>query len=142
EPTVALDGGEMDSMLRFVAAGIGVAILPAVVVTEIVSPDSPVVVRRLLPRLTRSLVVARRRDRYFSTAAREFTSVLESAARPIPTSPPALAVTRGSRVAGTPASPLAGNQGAALAVDPGTLVARKLGAALAVDRDSPLAGNP
>jgi hypothetical protein len=30
--------------------------------------------------LTRSLVVARRRDRYFSAAGREFTTVLEEAA--------------------------------------------------------------
>jgi len=37
--------------------------------------------RRLQPRLTRSLVIARRRDRYFSAAAREFTTVLGEAAR-------------------------------------------------------------
>jgi DNA-binding transcriptional LysR family regulator len=83
EPQVALDGGEMDSMLRFVAAGIGLGILPAMVVSEIQpSNDANVVVlRRLQPRLTRALVIARRRDRYFSAAAREFTTVLEEAAR-------------------------------------------------------------
>jgi DNA-binding transcriptional LysR family regulator len=81
EPQVALDGGEMDSMLRFVAAGIGVAILPEMVVTDVQPADSPVVLRRLQPRLTRSLVIARRRDRYFSAAAREFTTVLEEAVR-------------------------------------------------------------
>ena len=83
EPQVALDGGEMDSMLRFVAAGIGLAILPEMVLSD-VEPESdggPVVLRRLHPRLTRSLVIARRRDRYFSAAAREFTTVLEEAAR-------------------------------------------------------------
>ncbi len=80
EPVVALDGGEMDSMLRFVAAGMGVAILPEMVLTDIDRPDGPVAVRRLQPRLTRSLVLARRRDRYFSAAAREFTGVLEEAA--------------------------------------------------------------
>jgi DNA-binding transcriptional LysR family regulator len=78
EPNVALDGGEMDSMLRFVGAGIGVAILPEMVLTEVLQQDGPVAVRRLRPRLSRSLVLARRRDRYFSAAAREFTSVLES----------------------------------------------------------------
>jgi hypothetical protein len=41
-----------------------------------------VAVRRLQPRLTRSLVIARRRDRYFSAAAREFTTVLVEAAHP------------------------------------------------------------
>jgi DNA-binding transcriptional LysR family regulator len=81
EPHVALDGGEMDSMLRFVAAGIGLAILPEMVVSDVEPADSPVVLRRLQPRLTRALVIARRRDRYFSAAAREFTTVLEEAAR-------------------------------------------------------------
>jgi LysR family transcriptional regulator, transcription activator of glutamate synthase operon len=81
EPYVALDGGEMDSMLRFVAAGIGLAILPEMVLAEIDSRDGPVALRRLQPRLGRSLVLARRRDRYFSAAAREFFSVLEATAR-------------------------------------------------------------
>jgi LysR family transcriptional regulator, transcription activator of glutamate synthase operon len=81
EPTVALDGGEMDSMLRFVAAGIGVAILPAMVVADVDRDGGgPVAVRRLQPGLSRALVIARRRDRYFSAAAREFTSFLKAAA--------------------------------------------------------------
>ena len=81
EPLVALDGGEMDSMLRFVAAGIGLAILPEMVLAEVDRPDGPVAVRRLRPKLTRALVLARRRDRYFSAAAREFTDVLAETAR-------------------------------------------------------------
>jgi DNA-binding transcriptional LysR family regulator len=81
EPQVALDGAEMDGMLRFVGAGIGIAILPEMVVADVVTPNSPVIVRPLRPRLTRSLVVARRRDRYFSAAAREFTSLLARTAR-------------------------------------------------------------
>src|SRR5205814_6741471 len=59
EPDVALDGGEMDSMLRFVAAGMGLAILPEMVLAGIDSRDQAVAVRRLLPRLSRSLVLAR-----------------------------------------------------------------------------------
>jgi DNA-binding transcriptional LysR family regulator len=81
EPVVALDGGEMDSMLRFVAAGIGVAILPEMVLAEVDRDDGPVAVRHLQPRLSRSLVLARRRDRYLSAAAREFAAVLEDGAR-------------------------------------------------------------
>jgi hypothetical protein len=54
EPYVALDGGEMDSMLRFVAAGIGLAILPEMVVAELDADEGPVALRRLLPRLSRS----------------------------------------------------------------------------------------
>jgi len=82
EPYVALDGAEMDSMLRFVAAGLGLAILPEMVLAEIDAHAGPVALRRLVPRLSRSLVLARRRDRYFSAAAREFFSVLESTAQP------------------------------------------------------------
>jgi LysR family transcriptional regulator, transcription activator of glutamate synthase operon len=81
EPQVALDGGEMDSMLRFVAAGIGLAILPEMVLSDVEADDSTVVLRQLQPRLTRSLVIARRKDRYFSAAAREFSTVLEESAR-------------------------------------------------------------
>ncbi|MCA1644210.1 MAG: LysR family transcriptional regulator [Chloroflexi bacterium] len=81
EPEVALDGSEMDSMLRFVGAGIGLAILPEMVLAEIDAANGPVAIRRLLPRLSRSLVLARRRDRYFSAAAREFAGVLEETAR-------------------------------------------------------------
>jgi LysR family transcriptional regulator, transcription activator of glutamate synthase operon len=80
EPRVALDGGEMDSLLRFVAAGIGLAILPEMVVGDVDAHDGSVAVRRLLPRLSRSLVIARRRDRYFSAAAREFATLLGDAA--------------------------------------------------------------
>lgn len=80
EPNVALDGGEMDSMLRFVAAGIGVAILPEMVLSDVGPRDGAVAVRRLQPRLSRALVIARRRDRYFSAAARTFATVLERSA--------------------------------------------------------------
>jgi DNA-binding transcriptional LysR family regulator len=80
EPRIGLDGGEMDSVLRFVAAGIGLAILPAMVLSDVDPVNGPCVVRIQSPRMTRSLVLARRRDRYFSAAAREFAAVLEDAA--------------------------------------------------------------
>lgn len=77
EPRVALDGGEMDSMLRFVAAGIGIAILPAMVMRDASPRAGPVALGIEGPPLSRSLVIARRRDRYFSAAAREFTAILK-----------------------------------------------------------------
>jgi len=80
EPAIGLDGGEMDSVLRFVAAGIGLAILPEMVLADLDAHDAAVAVRRLLPKLSRSLVLARRRDRYFSGAAREFADVLSATA--------------------------------------------------------------
>ena len=76
EPRVVLDGCEMDSVLRFVAAGIGVAILPAMVLSDVDPATGPAAVRLQGARLSRSLVIARRRDRYFSAAGREFARVL------------------------------------------------------------------
>jgi DNA-binding transcriptional LysR family regulator len=81
EPRVALDGGEMDSVLRFVAEGLGIAILPEMVMSDVDPRTGPVAVRLQAPRLSRSLVMARRRDRYFSAAAQEFMRVLRDAAQ-------------------------------------------------------------
>ena len=79
EPNVALDGGEMDSVLRFVAEGLGIAILPEMVLGDVDPRTGPVAVRLQSPRLTRTLVLARRRDRYFSAAAQEFMRMLRAA---------------------------------------------------------------
>ena len=83
EPRLALDGGEMDSVLRFVAAGLGVAVVPSMVVEA----GGPVRGVRLAPALSRTVAFAHRRDRALSRAARELVAVLrrhswkESAAR-------------------------------------------------------------
>ena len=53
---------------------------PADMLADLGSQDGAVAVRRLLPKLSRSLVLARRRDRYFSAAAREFAGVLSTTA--------------------------------------------------------------
>ena len=89
-PSIALDGCEMDTVLRFVEAGIGVSLLPAPMIATGAasgagagralrkeSGGGPVAVRIVEPVLTRSLVMARRRDRYFSSAAREFSGLLQ-----------------------------------------------------------------
>ena len=73
EPRLALDGGEMDSVLRFVAAGLGVAVVPSMVV----EPDGPLRGIRVTPlSLTRTLALAHRRDRPLSGAARELVALL------------------------------------------------------------------
>jgi DNA-binding transcriptional LysR family regulator len=79
EPRVALDGGEMDSVLRFVAENLGVAVLPAMVLRDVDPRRGPAAVRLHSPRLTRTLVLARRRDRYFSASAQEFMRILRAA---------------------------------------------------------------
>jgi DNA-binding transcriptional LysR family regulator len=75
-PHVVLDGAEMDSVPRFVAAGVGVSILPALVLRDPAYSYGQVAVHVNAPRLMRSLVIAHRRDRYFSSAARAFSLVL------------------------------------------------------------------
>jgi DNA-binding transcriptional LysR family regulator len=77
EPRVALDGGEMDSVLRLVAAGIGVTLLPETVLRGGHGGSSGSVgVRVTDVPLRRSLALARRKDRYESAAARAFVELL------------------------------------------------------------------
>jgi DNA-binding transcriptional LysR family regulator len=75
EPRVSLDGGEMDSVLRFVASGLGVAILPQTVL-EGRGADAPVGVPLADPLLRRTLALARRTDRAYPAAARAFAGLL------------------------------------------------------------------
>ena len=74
-PTFAIEGGEMDGVLRMTAAGIGVAVVPSVVV----DPSGPLrAVRIAKPPLTRTIGFANRRDRRPSRAAREFTDTVRT----------------------------------------------------------------
>jgi len=72
-PRLAVEGAEMDGVLRMAAAGIGVAIVPSIVLPA----DGPLRTVRLAQPLTRTIGFARRRDRRQSRAAIE----LESAVR-------------------------------------------------------------
>ncbi len=74
EPKVVIEGGEMDSVLRFVSAGLGVALVPEMVARE--PATGFVAVPLAEPRLTRKLAIARRRDRYMSSAARQFMATM------------------------------------------------------------------
>ncbi|HLZ48031.1 MAG TPA: LysR family transcriptional regulator [Candidatus Limnocylindria bacterium] len=65
-PTFAIEGAEMDGVLRMAAAGVGVAVVPRMVVER----GGPLVAVRLAqPTLIRSVGVAFRRDRQHSRAA-------------------------------------------------------------------------
>jgi DNA-binding transcriptional LysR family regulator len=76
EPTFALEGGEMDSVLRLAEAGIGAAVVPAMVV----APGGPLrAVRFSAPGLSRTIGMANRRDRPLSRAARAFAASLSDA---------------------------------------------------------------
>ena len=72
EPSFALEGGEMDGVLRFTAAGLGVAVVPSLVI----DPAGPLRAIRLAEPLTRTIGFANRKDRHLSRAAREFVATV------------------------------------------------------------------
>jgi DNA-binding transcriptional LysR family regulator len=77
EPSFALEGGEMDSVLRLAATGIGVAVVPSLVV----DPAGPLRAVRLTEPLTRTIGFANRRDRRLSRAGREFVEMVRGLVR-------------------------------------------------------------
>src|SRR5437868_1363142 len=77
EPVFALEGGEMDGVLRFAAAGIGVAVVPSLVI----DPAGPLRAIRLAEPLTRTIGFANRRDRRLSRAGREFVETVRALVR-------------------------------------------------------------
>src|SRR3989449_6934056 len=66
EPTLALEGGEMDGVLRLAAAGLGVAIVPSLVI----EPAGPLRAVRLAESPTRTIGLADPRRRRPSPAGR------------------------------------------------------------------------
>ncbi len=78
EPTFALEGGEMDGVLRLTAAGLGVAVVPSLVI----DPKGPLrAVRLARPALTRTIGFAHRRDRHLSRAAQAFVDAVRGLLR-------------------------------------------------------------
>jgi DNA-binding transcriptional LysR family regulator len=74
EPTFALEGGEMDGVLRMTAAGVGVAVVPSLVIEK----RGPLRAVRIQPALTRAIAFAHRRDRRLSRAAQEFIATVRA----------------------------------------------------------------
>src|SRR5256885_5948668 len=90
EPTLALEGGEMDGVLRLAAAGLGVAVVPSLVI----DPAGPLRAVRLADPITRTIGFANRRDRRLSRAGREFVDTPRALVRGrewLRTPPPRLA---------------------------------------------------
>jgi DNA-binding transcriptional LysR family regulator len=73
EPSFAVDGGEMDAVLSFVEAGLGVALVPGIVLARRpgvrITPLAP-------PGVRRTIAVARRRDVVPTHAGRELRRIL------------------------------------------------------------------
>ena len=77
-PRFAVEGGEMDAVLQMVAAGLGVAVVPGMVVRHL--PTVRVVPFRS-PRITRTVALAHRRDVELAGAAREFARSVREVVR-------------------------------------------------------------
>ena len=71
EPPFAVEGGEMDAVLRFVEAGLGVAVVPGIVLA-----DRPRLHASPLVGQRRTVALAHRSDAPPTTAARAFQAVL------------------------------------------------------------------
>src|SRR2546428_8132992 len=67
EPTLALEGGEMDGVLRLAAAGLGVAVVPSLVI----DPAGALRAVRLADPLTRPIGFPNPRDRRLTPAGRD-----------------------------------------------------------------------
>ncbi|HWO65468.1 MAG TPA: LysR family transcriptional regulator substrate-binding protein, partial [Umezawaea sp.] len=75
EPSFAVEGGEMDAVLRFVEAGLGVALVPSMVLaTRPLLHGTPLT----SPGIRRTIALAHRTDVAPTGAARAFRSVLLS----------------------------------------------------------------
>jgi len=91
EPSFALEGAEMDGVLRLAAAGLGVAVVPSLVI----DPAGPLRAVRLAEPITRTIGFANRRDRRLSRAGREFVDTVRTLVRGrewLRSRPPGLAV--------------------------------------------------
>jgi DNA-binding transcriptional LysR family regulator len=93
-PTFAVEGGEMDGVLRLTATGLGAAIVPSLVV----EPRGALhAIRFARSTLTRTIGLAYRRDRGLSRAAQELVETMRALVRDrswLKTSPPGLTVLR------------------------------------------------
>lgn len=80
EPSLAVDGGEMDAVLSFVEAGLGVALVPGIVVARRpglrITPLAP-------PGVERTIALAHRRDGVPTHAARALRRILRNHLRSV-----------------------------------------------------------
>jgi DNA-binding transcriptional LysR family regulator len=75
EPNIAVDGGEMDAVLRFVEAGLGVAVVPSMVLPGRVKLRATSLAA---PGIQRTVAIAHRTDVPPTSAARAFQATLLS----------------------------------------------------------------
>ncbi|WP_141578129.1 LysR family transcriptional regulator [Actinomadura sp. WMMA1423] len=86
EPRFAVEGGEMDAVLRFVEVGLGIAVVPSMVLagrpglrgTPLVLADEEARRGRHGPGLLRTIALAHRKDVELTHAARAFQETLQT----------------------------------------------------------------
>ena len=86
EPRFAVEGGEMDAVLRFVEVGLGIAVVPSMVLagrpglrgTPLVLADEETRRGRHGPGLLRTIALAHRKDVELTHAARAFQETLQT----------------------------------------------------------------
>ncbi|WP_313813467.1 LysR family transcriptional regulator [Glutamicibacter sp.] len=78
DPNIVIDGGEMDAVLRFVQAGLGVAVVPATVLTQSTGLRS---VQLVDPQLQRTIGLEHRRDVTLTTAVAAMQEMIRSTAQ-------------------------------------------------------------
>ena len=86
EPRFAVEGGEMDAVLRFVEVGLGIAVVPSMVLagrpglrgTPLVLADEEARRGRHGPGLLRTVALAHRKDVELTHAARAFQETLQA----------------------------------------------------------------
>ncbi|MFI0371342.1 LysR family transcriptional regulator [Actinomadura sp. 1N219] len=86
EPRFAVEGGEMDAVLRFVEVGLGIAVVPSMVLsgrpglrgTPLVLPDEEARRGHHGPGLLRTIALAHRKDVELTHAARAFQDTLQT----------------------------------------------------------------
>ncbi|WP_433467367.1 LysR family transcriptional regulator [Spirillospora sp. CA-128828] len=86
EPRFAVEGGEMDAVLRFVEVGLGIAVVPSMVLsgrpglrgTPLVLADEETRRGRHGPGLLRTIALAHRKDVELTHAARAFQDTLQT----------------------------------------------------------------
>lgn len=83
EPRVAFESGNIETVQSLVAAGMGVAFVPSMVARNRGDRFAPAFVR-LSGRPTRTIVLARRRDRYLSKAAEAFRDTVFDVLKHVP----------------------------------------------------------
>jgi len=81
EPNIVFESSNIETVQSLVAAGMGIAFVPRMVIRDPRLPHTPAYVRLARPRPTRTLVIAWRHGRYLPKSAEAFIAVMKDVIR-------------------------------------------------------------